>query len=194
MLGMIERDRRDDGGERAVDDIGGVEPPAQPHFEQQHVGRMAREQDQPRRSRDLEHRYRRAGIDALALGQNIGELVVADQAALARRGEPKALVEPDPVRRRVDVDAQAARFQDRAQEGDGRALAVGAGDVDHRRQPLLRMAERVENVSHPIERKIDQLRMQRGEPRDDGINQGHKFFFAVPAEPCGWNSSSLACE
>ena len=44
MLGMIERDRRDHGGERAVDDIGGVEPSAQPDFEQQHVGRMAREQ------------------------------------------------------------------------------------------------------------------------------------------------------
>ena len=30
-----------------------------------------------------------------------------------------------------------------------------------------------ENAPHPIERKIDQLRMQRGEPRDDGVDRGH---------------------
>ena len=49
---VIERQPRDDAGERALDDIGGVEPAAEPDFEQQHVGRMAREQTEtPRRSR-----------------------------------------------------------------------------------------------------------------------------------------------
>ena len=42
------------------------------------------------------------------------------------------------------MDALARRLQHRAQEGDGRALAVGAGDMDHRRQPVLRVAEALE--------------------------------------------------
>ena len=70
------------------------------------------------------------------------------------------------MRRRVDVNGQTRRLQDRAHEGDGRALAVGAGDMDHRRQRPLRIAERIEHAPHPIERKIDQLGMQRREPRD----------------------------
>ena len=44
--------------------------------------------------------------------------------------------------------------------GDG-ALAVGAGDMDHRRQPVLRIAERVEQPGDPVERQIEALRMQR---------------------------------
>ena len=38
-----------------------------------------------------------------------------------------------------------------------------------------RMAERVENAPHPIERKIDQLGMQLRESRNDGIDRGHLF-------------------
>ena len=34
----------------------------------------------------------------------------------------------------------------------------------------LRMAERVEDAPHAIERKIDQLGMQRKQPRDDGVD------------------------
>src|SRR5262249_24654586 len=69
--------------------------------------------------------------------------------------------------------------QDRAHECDGRALAIGSGDVDRRRQLPLRVAERGENAPHPIEREIDALRMQRGEPRDDGIDGGHAHSSAI---------------
>ena len=98
------------------------------------------------------------------------EFAVVDQVALARRAEPEALVEAHQMRRGVDVHAQAGRFQDRAHERDGRALAVGAGDMDDRRQLALGMVERGQNPPHAIERQIDQLGMQRGEPRDDGID------------------------
>jgi hypothetical protein len=56
------------------------------------------------------------------------------------------------MRRCIGVHAQARRLQDRAHECDGRALAVGAGDVDRRRQLPLRVAERRQNAPHPIER------------------------------------------
>jgi hypothetical protein len=42
--------------------------------------------------------------------------------------------------------------------------------MDHRRQLAFRMPDRGQQPPHPIEREIDQLGMQRQEPRDDGIN------------------------
>ena len=33
--------------------------------------------------------------------------------------------------------------------------------------------ERIKNAPHPIERKIDPLRVQRGEPRQDRVDRGH---------------------
>ena len=53
--------------------------------------------------------------------------------------EAEALVEMHQMRRGVDVHAQAGGFQNRAQERDGRAFAVGAGDMDDRRQLALGM-------------------------------------------------------
>ena len=91
VLGMVERHRRDHGGERAIDDIGGVKPAAEPDFEQQHVGRMAREQTATRRRGDLEHGDRRTGIGAFAFGQRIGELRrPTTSAPLARRGRAES--------------------------------------------------------------------------------------------------------
>jgi hypothetical protein len=46
----------------------------------------------------------------------------------------------------VPEDRLAEAF---AHGGDGRALAVGAGDVDHRRQPPLRVAQRREQALDP---------------------------------------------
>src|SRR5262249_13427185 len=92
MFGVIERYRRDHGGKRALDDIGGIKPSAQADFEQQHVGWTAREQQQPRRRRDLEYGDGRARVDALAFVERARELLVRSEAPLARGAEPKALV------------------------------------------------------------------------------------------------------
>ena len=76
---VIDRHRRDDAGQRLVDHVGGVEPAAEADFEQQHIGRMPREQQEGRRGRDLEHGDRRAGVGALAFLQRRRQLVVGDQ-------------------------------------------------------------------------------------------------------------------
>ena len=81
---MVHRHRRDRAGERLLDHVGGVEPAAEPDLEQQHVGRMAREQQERRGGLDLEHGDRRVAVGALAFGQRVGQLVVADQLAAAR--------------------------------------------------------------------------------------------------------------
>jgi len=43
-INVVDRNARDDGGERMIDHIGRVQAAAEPNFHQQHVGRMAREQ------------------------------------------------------------------------------------------------------------------------------------------------------
>ena len=49
------------------------------------------------------------------------------------------------------MDAFARRFEKGAQIGDGRALAVGAGDMDDRRQPVLRPPELLEQALDAVE-------------------------------------------
>ena len=73
----------------SLDHVGGIEPAAEPDFEQQHVGGMPREQQKRRRRLDLEHGDRRVAIGALAFVERVGKLVVADQLAAARRAMRK---------------------------------------------------------------------------------------------------------
>ena len=59
------------------------------------------------------------------------------------------------------MHALAQRLGDGADEGDERALAVGAGDMDHGRQLLLGMVKGREQTLDAPERQIDRLRVQR---------------------------------
>src|SRR5262249_1461941 len=149
----------EDGGEGGMDDMGGIESSAQADLEQQHVRRTARKQQEARRRRDLEYGDGRTGVDALAFVERVAELLVRSEPSLARRAEPEALVEAHEMRRSIDVHAQARRLQDRAHESDGRALAVGAGDMDRGRRPRVGMSERGENGPDAVERQIDAFGM-----------------------------------
>src|SRR5262249_29387561 len=112
-------------------------------------------------------------IDTLAFAERVGELLVGNEAAFALGAKSKALVEAHEVRRGIDVHAQSRSLQDRARESHGRALAIGAGDMDGRRRPPLRIPERRQNAPHTIERQVDALRMQCREPRNDGVDGTH---------------------
>ena len=83
MLGVVERHRRNDGRQRVIDHIGRVEPSAHSDLEQQHVRAMACKEEKRGRRRDLEHGDGRAGIDALAFAERIGELLVGNEAPLS---------------------------------------------------------------------------------------------------------------
>ena len=74
-LDMVDRDRRDDRAKGMIDDVGGVEPPAEADLEQQVVGRDLGKEQERRRRGDLEKGDRPAGIDRLA----------PESAALSRR-------------------------------------------------------------------------------------------------------------
>jgi hypothetical protein len=75
---VVHRDRHNHAGERLVDHVGGIEPAAETDFQQQHVGRVAREQQERRGGLDLEHRDRRIAVGALAFRQRIGQGLVGD--------------------------------------------------------------------------------------------------------------------
>src|SRR6185437_2257046 len=110
------------------------------------------------------------------------QFIVRDKPALAselgftrvrhfKLAKPITLVKTHQMRRDIGVHPFSRSFQDCAHEGDGGALAVGAGDMDHRRHFSLWVIERREQALHAIERQIDTLGMQRGEPREDRVNR-----------------------
>ena len=106
--------------------------------------------------------------------ERVAQLVVGDQTAAVNVSKTKAFVEPHQMRRGVDMNAKTGRFEDRAHERDGRSLAVGAGDMDHRRHLAFGMIEARENAMHAIEREIDELGMQPRHTCQD-IAVGRRF-------------------
>ena len=80
-------------------------------------------------------------------GEERGELGILDQLP----GNADAFVEADQMRAGEDVDLVPGSFERGAQEGAGRALAVGAGDMEDGREPVLRPAEAVEQCGDALE-------------------------------------------
>ncbi|MGY4380988.1 hypothetical protein ACVWZ3_008627 [Bradyrhizobium sp. i1.3.6] len=116
-----------------VDHIGRIEPTAEADLKQHDIGRVLREQMEGSRGLQLEHGRGFAGIDPLDLFQNRAQFIVADQHPAADTAQTKTFVDADEIGRGVGMDPQARGLQRRAQISERRALAVGAGDVDHRR-------------------------------------------------------------
>ena len=83
ILGMVAPDRGDHGAGRVVDDVGGIDPAAEAHFQQQHVGRAFGKQQQGSRRGDLEHGDRIALVGRLAAGEGVGEPVFGDVVTAA---------------------------------------------------------------------------------------------------------------
>ena len=148
---MVEIDRRHHGGEGRFHDIGGVETAAEPDFDDGVVGGRFGEGEiggAGRRLKIGEHVVAHRRIDA---PQRVDQRRVGNLFA----GDDNALVEAHQMRGGVDVYGMSGGLKDRAQEGDGRALAVGAGDMKERRQRLLRIAETGQRRLDAVERQID---------------------------------------
>jgi hypothetical protein len=191
---MVERYRGDRGGRRTAQHVGRVEPAAEPGFEQHDIRRRAGEGEKRRRRGDLEKGDRRAAIDPLAFLQQLQQQILFDQPA----GEADALVKADEMRRGVGMNAVAAGFETGAQRRDGRALAVGAGDVNRRRQLVLRIAERGQQAFDAGQRQVDLFRVQLRQARQHPITAYHGLYSAAlgvagtgnAISPCiGWRSN-----
>ena len=61
------------------------------------------------------------------------------------------------------MNAKARRLQQRAQISHRRALAVGAGDMDHRRQLAFGMAEPFQQALDALEGKFGKGAVRRGQ-------------------------------
>ena len=109
--------------------FGGVEAAAEADLEQGEVGRSLAHGEEGGGGGDLEEGDRLRPVRGLAALEFGDQAVLGDEFA----GEADALVEAGEVGRGVDVNAGARRLEAGAEHGHHRALAVGAGDVDHRR-------------------------------------------------------------
>jgi len=165
--GMVDADGRDRADRRLVDDVGGVEAPAEPDLQHQQLGRNGGEDVERRRRDDLEEGDRIIAVGRLAGLDRGFERVVVDN----RAGQPDALVEAHEMRRGVDVHAVARRLGHGADVGAERALAVGAGDMHDRRQALLGIAHAVEQALEPREVEIDDARMARHQSFDECVRR-----------------------
>src|SRR5262249_53696760 len=80
----------------------------------------------------------------------------ADQFQQQLRGDlfsadDKPFLKANQMRRGILVHAQTRRFENRLQESQRRALAIGAGDVESERQVEVRVAEFLQERILPLE-------------------------------------------
>jgi hypothetical protein len=129
-LVVVQAEAGDSAHQRPFDHVGRVEPTAQSDFDDAGVGGGASKGEEGHRSGHLEE----ARFDFIArvehFGEQSGEEIILDQLA----GEADAFVEPHQVRAGENMTGEARRLDCGAEEGAGRAFAVGAGDVKHRRK------------------------------------------------------------
>ena len=67
------------------------------------------------------------------------------------------------------MSAEPRSLKHGLQEGNHRALSIGARHMDDRRQPSFRIAERGQQAFGPAQGQIDQLGMKPGQPIKDGV-------------------------
>ena len=142
---------------------------AQPHFQQQIVRRGPAEGEEGCSGGDLEEGDGLAAIGRFAFFQKGCEIGLGNQ----RARHPDALMEPHQMRRGVGMNRQACRFHHVAEIGNRRTLAIGAGHMDDRRQLALGMAKDRQKPLHAPQAEVDDLGMQREQPRQDGIAERH---------------------
>jgi hypothetical protein len=144
---MVDAELRDAGDDRLRDDVGRVEPPTEPDLDDAGIGGRTGEGEECRCGRDLEKA--RADITAGVehFFEQWREFGIRDQ----RTGEADTFVEADEMGARIDMRRVARRLDRRAQEGAGRSLAVGAGDMEYRRLALVRIADALKQFGDPLE-------------------------------------------
>ena len=119
------------------EDCARVAAATETHLKDTQIGARLREQMERNRGDHLKNRDGGAGVHLFNVFERRGQRRVRHEFA----GDTDAFVEAHQVRRSIDVHALPRRLGHRAHEGTGAALAIGAGDMDHRRQSALRVIE-----------------------------------------------------
>ena len=134
---MVDPQRGNPAGGLAIQHIGRVEPAAQANLDHAGIGRYPQEREESRGGGYFEEAGRKILAQIEHFLQKIGQHRVRNQAP----GNADAFVVTNKVRLGRGVDGVAFGLQHRAQVGAGAALAIGSGDMEHRRQGLVRIAE-----------------------------------------------------
>ena len=157
---VVHRQGGDGAGRGCSQHVGGVEPAAEPDLDDREVGGRFGEQQEGAGGQHLEHGDGRTGVDRLDALQRRDQRRLLHQAS----GDAEPLGDGHEMRADGRMHLEPRRLGDRAQVGAGAALAVGAGDVDHRRQVLLGMAELAEQELQPMQAEVDQHRVGALQP------------------------------
>ena len=99
---MVEPELRDAGDHRVGNDVGRVEPPAEPHFDDAGVGRDPSESEEGGGGGHFEEARLHPFRDVEHLLQQLRQERILDQLA----GDPDPLVEPDEMRAGIDMGLQ----------------------------------------------------------------------------------------
>ena len=170
-LFMVDGNRRNHRN-LGRDDIGGVQTPAKADLQQGVIRRGARKRQQPRHGGDLEIGDALVAIGAVALIKHLRQVILGDQ--IARQTD--AFVKAGQMRRGIGVDGFAPALKPGADHRLGGAFAIGARDMDHRGQFVLRVVQRRQETPDPIQRQVDDLGMQRHHTGENGVGGlfGHR--------------------
>ena len=145
---VVDAERGDPADQRPLDDIGRVEPAAEPDFDHGSVGGRSRKGEEGDGGRDFEE----AGLDAVAGVENFARASAASASSSISR---PAMRMRSLKRTRCGLvkmcTVSAGRLERGAKEGAGRAFAVGAGDMEDGRKRVLRAAEPVEQAGDAVE-------------------------------------------
>ncbi len=128
---MIERNGGDHG-DIGLHHIGGIEPAAQPHFQQEHIRRGAAEQPQARQGGELEEGKGNLAAGCFHLGKGGTVLAVGQFGPV----DPHPLGKAQQMGGGVNADLVAGFHQYAGRHGTAGALAVGARHRDHLERQL----------------------------------------------------------
>ena len=144
---MIKRDWRDHGCRRGIKHIGCVHPTTQSGFKDQHIGGNARK---GKKCRSLRNFKEGNGI-AVINGFDFFEQVTKRLFGNLRTGNDNTFVKTHKMRGCRAMNPKACGLINRAQISLGGPLAVGAGQMNDRRQTQVRITKLFKKPGNPPE-------------------------------------------
>ena len=158
ILLVVEIDGGDDG-DIGIDQVDRIEAPTQTDLEHGHVEGRLREPLECRQCREFEKGQRDIAAHCIDAPESVDDGLVTGLDTV----DDHALIEAEQMRRRVAAHPVPRRSQHRDQEGNGRALAIGAADRDHDRPRAWSPQTLVDRLD-PRQTELDQFRRHGDQP------------------------------
>ena len=165
---MVDAELGDAADDRRGDDVGRVEPAAEPDLDDAGVGGRAGEGEEGGGGGRLEE----AELHPVGGVEHLGEQRGEQSSSISRPARRMRSLKRTRCGLGIDMGLEPRRLDRGAQEGAGRALAVGAGDMEDRRQRgsgLPSRSSRAEIRSRP---EMSRAGRKQGQPVELGLDAG----------------------